>query len=471
MKHPTAACTLGFMRTALAVVGMVLLAGCFVGVRDTNLGIDGGGVGGGGGGLAAGGGGGGGGGMAARACDTCKGDLDCLAGDRCGPGGVACITCPCFDTCQPQIDGGVGSNAEVPAPAPLTQAQCQWTLPAQSCANDAGTCLLLYPYGLKTKPPLEALTGSQLGLDTFHYNTLWGSDWLFFTTYRSNTLPPAPSRLLALPALGGALAPVLTLQQPTDRFDTIYAPAVTTGRMWFIAEIDTAAGRSVSLYLSNGTPWSAATVAALNVPLPTSNGVAVGSDYFVAHADGVYSYYPAGGGRIAQLPGVVKIAVTADEVLSVSCSAIAGVGCSLHRTDRKTFVTQQLLGGVQDRVGSIAMLGAQVYVLGTLGLIRVPLAGGASEVVFKGSPFPQHTGTLDPLSLSAHNGKLTFGSICHPDADAPGYGTIELDPAARTARWLNLEPEFPLVEGVKPFRGARTDPLITSRGLYSWIVR
>ncbi len=97
--------------------------------------------------------------------------------------------------------------------------------------------------------------------------------------------------------------------------------------------------------------------------------------------------------------------------------------------------------------------------LGVTRLYRVRRAGGAVEVVYRGETFPQYGGTLAADSLKAICDKLYLGSICHYDADAPGYGTVELNLTTRQARWLNLDAAWPYVPFVAPYRGASAQRL------------
>jgi hypothetical protein len=529
MKLLGGARTFAFMKTSIALVGMLLLTGCLDPVRDTKLGTYDAGVGGGagggtaggagggagggyngmcdtcngnadcgsgqqcgpltgvncltcpcfgicqatqdggaGGGAAGGGAGGGTGGAGGGAngqCDTCKGNLDCGAGQKCGTGGITCITCPCFDVCQPVgADGGVVGF--IAAPAPLTEAQCQWASRNSDCANDAGTCLTLYQ---PTQAPIEVLTDAQLGVENYHFTPFADEDWVFFTTYRSIFDPPGVSRFQAIPALGGTLHDVLVLQQPTQRFNMVSGVARVPYGTWFVAEVSENTLTNRTLYLASfGTTWNA-TVAKTNVPPLTTNAVALGSDYFVGHADGVWGYYAAGAGRIAQMTGVTSVAATNAEVVFSACTATS---CSVYRHDRQSQLTTPVHGPVVDKIGSVAILGGNIWALGAQTLTRIPLAPGAAEVVYRGTSFPQHAGTLHNGHLKVINGKLSFGSICEFDADAPGYGTIELDPVAKTARWVNLISGFPYLPSVVPFYGSNYNATtITGRGFYEWRVR
>jgi hypothetical protein len=219
---------------------------------------------------------------------------------------------------------------------------------------------------------------------------------------------------------------------------------------------------------------------------PTSNGVALGSTYFVAQPDGLYSFYPAGGGRVAQLTSVTGLeetifAIATDDVREafwVQCTnPYPGGTCSLWRyesplnsTPRSTMLVQELptLGGGVGAALSIRVLGNHVYLLGVEYLLRIPRTGGALELVYRGEEFPQYGGTLKSGSLETVDGKLYFGSICHFDADYPYYGTVELDLATSSARWLDLDPRWPIVPHLvdpEPFPNGWS-PWATSAGTF-----
>jgi hypothetical protein len=112
-------------------------------------------------------------------------------------------------------------------------------------------------------------------------------------------------------------------------------------------------------------------------------------------------------------------------------------------------------------------VGTDVYALTGRGLYRAPLTGGAPVSVYLGDDLPQHAGTLKANSLRAEGGRLFLDQACHLDADAPEYGTVELNLSIGRARWLNNDPAFPFVPQVHGRFG--WDRLLSnSTGIYAW---
>ena len=143
--------------------------------------------------------------------------------------------------------------------------------------------------------------------------------------------------------------------------------------------------------------------------------------------------------------------------------------CTLHRYDRiPATPTLNDLGTIPnfELAGSMVLWGSELYVLTGRSLLRYPAQGGAPTVVFTGGPLPQHPGTLMQKSLRRVGNTLRFGSVCHFDADAPGYGTMDLDPIAATARWMNVDPAFPMIEGLAPYMNYEQMPVTNAHGLY-----
>jgi hypothetical protein len=292
-------------------------------------------------------------------------------------------------------------------------------------------------------------------------------------TFRYATPGRAPSSILITNAdMGLSIAPGSISDSPSYGF-------------WFIVEDVDGAQVTRSLRLvTNGS--GVATYTNSIDARPTSNGVALGTDYFVALEDGLHSYYPAGGSRVAEVTSVTGqpeqiLGIASDSVFEVfflQCiSPYANGRCSLWKYEaplntnpRTTMLVQELpsIGSGVSSSLSIRVLGDWVYVLGVQYLLRVPRAGGAPEVVYRGEEFPQYGGTLKAGSLEAIDGKLYFGSVCHFDADLPGYGTIELDPTSLTARWLDLDPRWPLVPHITGFEpwASGAGPWATSQGTF-----
>lgn len=254
----------------------------------------------------------------------------------------------------------------------------------------------------------------------------------------------APRKLQSGPRLRG----IATADQPNYGF-------------WYVAETQDP-GVSRNLMLVAGLASGGAPVpVASNLPEPTSNAVAVGTDYLVAFHDGLHSYYAAGGGLVSPLVSVsggseriVHIAADATDVVFLQCTTDFPYECALKSYARQgNSVAATLISRVELLIGrssihtgfSVTLLGPHAYVLGVQNLLRIPRSGGTIERVYAGESFPQNGGTLRGESLKNIAGKLYFGSVCYFDADAPGYAAVELDPATATARWLELDPTWPFV--------------------------
>jgi hypothetical protein len=400
--------------------------------------------------------------FAAEAAVYCASNGGCHTAGQCAYPESAFAAACLQQTCQT-----IRLEAAIAPPPPLADALCEWTPPdAPSACTDPKECLVLHRKGAA---PLVVLPASALGEDSFHYAPLVTDAQVFFTTYRSTFAPPGPARFVALPALGGPLTDLLTLPSDSTVSD-IGAPAWDPSYgLWFVPHVTGAgAEQSVRVATTAGMTMSHSIVAYPNVSSPTSNGVALGSDYFVAHADGLWSYYPAGGSRVAAIPGIVSIAGDDEHVVFSACDQGSLGPCTLYRYDRAGGAVQALLGPIGEDLRTVALEGNAAYAISGRRLRRVPLGGGPAEVLYQGDGFPQHTGTLSSRTLKVAGNKVYLGQICHFDADAPGYGTVELDLDAATARWLNADPDFPYVPQLVPYHGWETWPLRNAHGLYVW---
>ena len=404
------------MKQLLAVLTFTLLGGtsCLLPVQDLRLGsIDAGATGGGatGGGAAQGGGQGGGG-------------------------------------------GSVVANPDAGLVVPLArlpEASCGRveSLSTTPCPRDAGTCISLLRSGqaeVNVATETDIPAAKNFGMRPI---APAGNGFLFMvgTTMETSFYY----------ARAGAAPRVL---QTAPQLDVMAIANQSSYGIWYVAQPDSLTGifsRDLMLVVGAENGGSAS-VAFRNLPeAPTSNGVAVGSDYFVAFPDGLHSFNPAGGGRISPLTSISgqaetigHIAATSTDVVYLQCTEFPA-RCAVRRFDRALNQTSTLLRDLTQLVGgvstgaSVAVVGSHAYVLGALQLLRVPLTGGAPELVYAGEEFPQYTGTLRGGSLEAIGGKLYFGSVCFFDADAPGYGAVEVDPTSFTARWLELDANYPFV--------------------------
>ncbi|MDP2272569.1 MAG: hypothetical protein Q8N23_11350 [Archangium sp.] len=416
------------MKQLIAVLTFVLLGGtsCLLSVQDLPLGsIDGGATGGGatGGGMAGGGNGGGGG--AAQ------------GGGQGGGGGGSVVVNP---------DAGlVTPLARLPEPS-CGRVE---SLGATPCPQDAGICISLLRSG---QAEVNVMTEADIpAVSNFGSLPIAPAGNGFLFSVRTTT----ESSLYY--ARAGAAPYVL---QTAPQLEVLAVADSPSYGFWYIAEPTSLTGlHSRDLMLVTGATSGGAAIGVFpNLPeAPTSNAVAVGSNYFVAFSDGLHSFYPAGGGVISPLTSVtgeseriLHIAANTTDIVYLQCT-MSPVRCAVRRFDRATNQTTTLLrdltrlmGGVMPGA-SVAVTGGHAYVLGVLQLLRVPLTGGPAELIYAGEDFPQYTGTLRGNSLEAIDGKVYFGSVCRYDADAPTYGAVEIDPATLTARWLELDPDYPFV--------------------------
>ncbi len=431
-------------RWATVVVVILFGAACLEPVRETTLGQ-----------LP---GAGGGGGQDAGQQGTGGGTADAGGGGTGSDGGPAVLP-----------DAGFVARL-----ANLDERRCNTRLPVPgACAVDGGECITFHRADGGVE---EVATSTQVfSGSTFHYPLGLVGGGLAFVTYG---VGGGSTLWHARPG-----APPAIVQTTSDALQSVYgvADARPTYGFWYLAERYAGSPpmlTSRALMLDANLPPSGATAASATLPRPTSNAAANGSNYYVAFEDGLHSFYPAGGGLISAVGAtdetIVALDVDDEAVVYLQCRAPWPTRCHVFRVDHRPVPQTRLLlatldglaGGVGPGV-SIALLGGHVYVLGVQGLVRVPRAGGPVELVYRGEAFPQYGGTLQSGSLLVLGDKLYFGGICHFDADAPGYGTIELDPVARTARWLDDDPAYPFVPHVTPSGPAQYDRWwVASDGIY-----
>lgn len=242
---------------------------------------------------------------------------------------------------------------------------------------------------------------------------------------------------------------------------------------WFVGHYVTGVG-SGTFEINYVMPGGQVATAATKSAYPTSNGVAFGSNYVVALNDGLYSFSATDETRLVQTTGI-----EGDKIHSVDVDEANGFifyvrydGPTGDRLMRRSINSQdEVLMSAVPRVqalgaatgSSLSVHDGYVYVLSVLGLYRIPVnTPGQLELVFAGEEFPQYGGTLQNLSLVRHGDKLYFGKVCHHDADAPGYGTIELDITQRSVRWLDLDPAYPVVPHVASYDSWPGGPVFAS---------
>ncbi len=342
----------------------------------------------------------------------------------------------------------------VPTLAALPSQLCAWELPQVPCPNDAGPCLLLHrqaqaPLVLSVDPGLRSLQGLSERMDSL--------------LLLRSTAAPAPGdtdQFIALPLDGGASSLLVAADAGQDLSTSAIAESPTYGT-WFVT-------------LSGSVPqdrrlWLATSATSATVVSPSFRAwrmKARGSEVFATAGtatetvgDSLTAAYAAGSSVLFTTPageGIVDFAIDDTFVVVLVCSVGRGNACVLRRHSRQSpTVGVELASGLPLKPiaateaatgGSVLIVGGDVYAIGPRHLIHVPLSGGTVTTLYRGDDFPQYFGTLKPLSLRLRGGELLFGSVCYPDPDAPAYGTIALNPATNSARWLNLEPSFPYAD-------------------------
>ncbi|MGV3621634.1 MAG: hypothetical protein ACO1OB_12495 [Archangium sp.] len=410
------------MKRIITAVTLCLLSACFDAVEPLPLGSVGGGNGSTGGGSAASGGGtasGGGGATGGGTSSTGGGD-----------GGLVVVI----------VDGGF-----VYPLADLPEENCgsrqQFT-----CPGDAGPCIT---WDTATSQEV-VVTSAQLA--NLHSVAGRAGDELAYLT----SLPDGGNTLWS--AAGGRAPRML---REGDALSVSSISASASGYAWWFVGGHGSGPDSYGYDISYVLPSGGVNVAIPSKPAsPTSNGVAWGSSYAVAMLDGLHSFYPAGESLLVQpslFPNDTIQGIAVDEATSdlfyVRFDSENGARLWRHdnATGDETLLTDlPSVNGVQlANGGMVALHGGYVYVLSVVGLHRMAMDGsGDLQLVFRGEEFPQYGGTLKSGSLVVHGDKFYFGKVCHYDADAPGYGTVELDVVNLSARWLDLDPAYPLVPHV-----------------------
>lgn len=397
----------------------VLNLGCWnpviefpLGSIDSGSRLDGGAT---GGGTATGGGSGGGGG-------TAMGTGGGLSGTGGGREGWSL-----------ELDAGI--IAQLPA---LPPSDCDREMTLSNPCSDGGTCLGWLPAnGTRTEVPIS------FGLQRVLAQTPSG---LLIQT-------PAPQATVAVVDTAGQLS-TLFATNATGFFTTGVASVPNVGT-WFVIS----AGEEVRLHFSQGTDFG--TVIATLPAIPVATPVAEGTTYFTAHEDGLYEYGFDHSARLyatGEATRITQIAANATEVLFMQYRPEPFLN-QVWRFDRATRQSAKLFD-VPEPVSAFNSLGHSLlwfngsfYLLTPLYLLKLDLANTRVETVYRGDGFPQWWGTLKSGSLVSRGNKLYFGSICHFDADAPGFATVELDPVARDARWLDSLPTWPAVPYVTAREG------------------
>ncbi|MGC4115140.1 MAG: hypothetical protein QM765_11135 [Myxococcales bacterium] len=365
-------------------------------------------------------------------------------------------TSPAPDAAAPGRDSGVIVVADdaglIPALPPLSESLCRTPpMPSPTCPVDGGCFMLVSQDGLaEVLVSLAELEAAQAWV--VHAT----EQRVLFQVRRGSAA--GPERLVSVDVATRARIE-LDSQPPSQNVTYQTAATEPTYGTWLVR--GTGAGsRKYDLLLAVGD--GAATGAMPGIPMPTTRGVAVGTDYFVGHAGVLASYYPAGGGTLQKLASgeeLVDLAAVDGSAVYYLVAQKASVTTELRRYDRKAF-TSEVLAQASERLVSLALVGQTVYALGGQGLWEIA-PGSSPRWRYRGL-FPQHAGTLDPKSLVAKDGKLYLAQICHFDADAPEYGTVEIDPVLGTARWLEEDPDFPFVGAPAARQSWDTPPILVA---------
>lgn len=243
---------------------------------------------------------------------------------------------------------------------------------------------------------------------------------------------------------------------------------------WFVTSTTFSANAGLSL-AAPGTDL--ATYVDSLPSLPTAEGFALGQRYVTALADGIHEY---GRGvtsvRLYEVPNgkvITHLASSGSEIVFLQCESVAKYPCEVHELSRSTLTARKLfsvptamLGAEYGGGHALQYLNGAYYFLGTQALVRFRVTDGVIETVYRNRTTPEWDGTLKWASLVTRGSKLYFGGLCHNDVDHPGYGTLELDPVTRQARWLQLDPAWPSVPYLVAYEVDRVEGPIWAHSPY-----
>ncbi len=305
-------------------------------------------------------------------------------------------------------------------------------MPEPACPSPGGCVLLVSSQGqVEVLATMQALQAAQAWV-------VHATDDEVLLQVRRSSASPGPERLVRVEVATRSRTDLDS--QPPSQNPSYSAPSTSPGYGTWMVRATGATSRRYDLMLSVG---GAALVGAMpSIPVPTTRGVAEGTDYYVGHDGEVASYYPAGGGALLKLGSGESVQDLAVESGVVWALVVRAGTSEIRRVTRQGAV--DTVARAEERLGSLAVVDGVVWALGGQGLLEVR-PGQTPRWRYRGELFPQHSGTLAPESLVARGGRLYLGQICHFDADAPEYGTVEIDPRAGTARWLEHDPAFPFV--------------------------
>lgn len=366
-------------------------------------------------------------------------------------------------------DAGMGlsdGGPLVPELSALPEAACHALTVAGTCASDAGPCLLEHrqshaPHELANfSSSLFVVQGS-----AGHGGVLYGTssdganpDRVWFTPSQTS---------LAGWFISGDGSPVLLKSLPggTTLHGLTDFASFGTG-FWFIARTSSSAGERYEVIRADDFTASVTTVATLTAQ-PTSTLVATDDgNAYLGTTDGLTRYTTAGWSMLAPpQPNHTIRGVDSDgsSVWTLECdSTNCGIWTFLLSASTQTKLASLPLIEEQLSMNARPMVSARgaLYVLSASEVVQVDVSTGTTSQLYAGQPFPQFTGTLKRGSLRTDGAQLFFGNVCHFDADDPQYGSVAIDLATRTARWLELDANAPHVPYTAGYRASESDNLV-----------
>ncbi len=314
------------------------------------------------------------------------------------------------------------------------------------CPNDAGPCLTW-----------DTPTGQTVLLDGAQFSerqagNIVGNEYLFTTGNGDGGSD--------LWSAAAGRAPTYLSSSPTRVGGISAAAKSPDGGAWFVEfiAIDDFHFDVTSVTEERGvvTPW------VTSLSAPTSNGVAYGEWYFVAFERGLYALSSRG----APLLIATNQYLNDDLIISIAVDEETQTIFYVRSTENSFRLLSRPLYGTVDTVlaelptmrfslyqngGMLVVHDGFIYVNSLVGVYRVPMTGGQLELVYPGEELEYIGGAIKPASMVIHGDKLYFGELCHYEDQIAGYGTVELDLTQLTARWLDLDPAYPLVPHVTDY--------------------
>ncbi|MBK7862856.1 MAG: hypothetical protein IPJ65_30460 [Archangiaceae bacterium] len=355
------------------------------------------------------------------------------------------------------IDGGFN----VPMlPMPAASVCVSPSLPPAGCNGEV--CLVQYQYQ-QTPQLLLNPVSQQLGY-TLHYLVKVTDTVTLFTTYNSVSMAAGPRRLMAIPASG--VGPVVLDEFSGTAWSTNVVAAAVAGNDVFWIYFEQSSQSSPGVYVlkrkslvTAGPPIADVVAGPLVLPklgapldLDLANNVA----YYQTDVSGLYRVGLVGPTTATAISGVAAPA---------NLSAWTRVGNQLYVAEcdqgHCRVYQLQVSGGMPvpvawpqaeafSRIHDLVSDGARLWATDGVSIAETWFDGSHQGLRYVTQTFPQWGGHLRPHTLAYENDKLYFGQICYPDADAPRYGTVELNLQGPSARWLIGTPENPFVPHYVP---------------------